>query len=792
MDKKLVGYYTNWAQYRPAGHQYFPEDIDATLLTHICYAFAILDDTYDVKPFEWNDILDWNPSQGMYARFHTHVRTQNPAIKTLISLGGWTFNERPATSHLFTSMAASQTSRAHFIDSAIGFARTHGFDGVDIDWEYPGHAGQGGRPQDKANFVLLLAEFRAAIAIDGAARNVDPLLLTIAVAAAGTTVDNGYQIDQIHQHLDWIGVMSYDLHGSWEGQTGMHTSMDASAPASIVSGMQQWMDGGAPADKLVMGFATYGRGWTLASASDTGVGAAAAGGSAPGAITREQGFLGWNEIQNIISNGGTSHYDETTMCMYTVNDDQWVGYDNVATLRIKVDYLADSGFAGGMVWALDLDDFHGGYPLISAIKTGLDAINVAPTTSAPTPPPSIVTPTNPPNTPPTTQSPTTPPTTPLTNPPTSPPTSPPSTASPTPPPTDPSTSTVAATTTQNPGCQDNDVLCPIWSALGYCVGDHDDHMAMHCQLSCRLCPADAHRTPPRNDDDLEPETTVRPVDPTTSDQTTECHHTACGRADSCAAEQPSCDVHTAVHEVRCCSDTVITGWLQRADSCPWTESNNFNSENTACVHASTFDEANDFCASVGARLCSSVEAEADCLRGTGCGHDSDLVWTSDPGRTSAAVQQMAMEIGDASLDVETTSTAEPATDGQISMLTGTGNALEASSSSASTAADTGASAGAVAGAVIGTLVLIALIAAVLVRQRQRRANRLAQTVKQASQEQAAHTGPTQHLAISDPAVDATFTVGNTEASVRLVSVRRGNPTFRESIIAATESDGKLA
>lgn len=338
------------------------------------------------------------------------------------------------------------------------------------------------------------------------------------------------------------------------------------------------------------------------------------------------------------------------------------------------------------------------------------------------------------------------------------------------------------------------MLCPIWSSLGYCVGGHDDHMTLHCQLSCRLCPGDVHRTPPRNDDDLEPETTASPVDTTTSDQTSECHNTACGRAGGCADEQPSCDVHTAVHEVRCCSDTVIAGWLQRTDSCPWTESNNFNSENTACLHASTFDEANDFCASVGARLCSSVEAEADCLRGTGCGHDNDMVWTSDAGRTSVAVPQTAMEIGHAAVDVETTSTAEPATDGdgQISMLTGTGNALEASSSSASTAADTGASAGAVAGAVTGTLALIALIAAVLVLQRQRRANRLGQTVKQASQERSAHTGQTQHLAVSDPAMDATFTAGNAEASLRLVSVRRGNPTFRESVIAATDSDGELA
>ena len=320
-------------------------------------------------------------------------------------------------------------------------------------------------------------------------------------------------------------------------------------------------------------------------------------------------------------------------------------------------------------------------------------------------------------------------------------------------------------------------------------------MTLHCQLSCRLCLGDANRTPP-NDNVGGPLTTVQPaVHTTSSDQTTECHHTVCGRADWCA-EQPSCDLPTAVHEVRCCSDTSIAGWSHRADTCPWTESNNFDSENTACIHASTFDEADDFCTGVGARLCTSAEAESDCLRGTGCGHDSDLIWTSDAGRTSAVAPQAAMDFGGASSNAETTSTVEPTTVVQINRLAGAGNELAASSSSASTAADSSTSAGAVAGAVIGTLALVVLIAAVFEHQRQRRAGLVArgqaQTVTQTARE--TPTGlpnPTQGLAVSAAAVDGTFTVVNTEASLRLVSVRRGNPAFRNSVIAASSTDGGL-
>lgn len=71
--------------------RFFPENIDATLFTHLLYAFAKVenpsDDVYTIEPYEWNDVLAWDPSKGMYARFDSHVRSQNPSVKTLYSLG---------------------------------------------------------------------------------------------------------------------------------------------------------------------------------------------------------------------------------------------------------------------------------------------------------------------------------------------------------------------------------------------------------------------------------------------------------------------------------------------------------------------------------------------------------------------------------------------------------------------------------------------------------------------------------------------------------------------------------
>ena len=280
-NKKLIGYYTNWAQYRAEPAKFFPEDMDGTLFTHVCYAFAMIHDapSFGVYNYEWNDVPEGGDSQGgMYDRFHAHLRKQNPSIKTLISLGGWGFNLKAATKHIFTTMASTSEGRAAFIASCIAFARKHTFDGVDIDWEYPGFAAQGGRPQDKENFTLLLQEFRAAITVEALSTGKDPLLLTIAVSASSGMIDNGYEVAKIHQHLDWIGVMSYDLHGSWDANTGMHSGLyaaDAGDDKSVSGAMDIWRARGAPVNKLVLGVGSYGRGWTLASTSNTAVGAPA-------------------------------------------------------------------------------------------------------------------------------------------------------------------------------------------------------------------------------------------------------------------------------------------------------------------------------------------------------------------------------------------------------------------------------------------------------------------------------------------------------------------------------------
>ena len=124
--------------------------------------------------------------------------------------------------------------------------------------------------------------------------------------------------------------------------------------------MGYWVTAGAPREKLVLGIPTYGRSWTLATKKNQPNSLASGTGDA-GPITREKGYLAFNEIcKNIRDNGWVKVEDPSGNAgPYAYKGNQWVGYDDTKMAAQKARYIIEEGLGGAMFWDLPSDDFRG-------------------------------------------------------------------------------------------------------------------------------------------------------------------------------------------------------------------------------------------------------------------------------------------------------------------------------------------------------------------------------------------------------------------------------------------------
>ncbi|KAL7300198.1 hypothetical protein TKK_0007041 [Trichogramma kaykai] len=374
---KIVCYYTNWSQYRTKIGKFTPEDIQPDLCTHVIFAFGWLKKN-KLTSFESNDETK-DGKVGLYERI-IGLKKANPSLKVLLAIGGWSFGTQK-----FKEMTATRYARQTFIYSAIPYLRERGFDGLDIDWEYP----KGG--DDKKNYVLLLKELREAFEAEAQEYKKPTLLLTAAVPVGPDNVKSGYDVPAVASYLDFINLMAYDFHGKWERETGHNAPLYASSldsewqkQLSVDYAAALWVKLGAPKEKMVIGMPTYGRSFTLSNPSAYKVHSPASGGGKAGEYTKESGFLAYYEICEMLLNGAAYVWDDEMKVPYLVHHDQWVGFDDERSIRNKMHWIKENRYGGAMVWSVDMDDFNGTvcgggtkYPLISAMREELRGVSRA-------------------------------------------------------------------------------------------------------------------------------------------------------------------------------------------------------------------------------------------------------------------------------------------------------------------------------------------------------------------------------------------------------------------------------
>ncbi|MFH9469790.1 glycoside hydrolase family 18 protein [Streptomyces clavifer] len=410
---KTVGYFTQWGVY---GRDFQVKDLEtsgtAARLTHINYAFGNVSAegrcfTGNVpgEADAWADYArpldaagsvdgvadtDTQPLAGNFNQLR-ELKAAHPGLKVMISLGGWSWSTH------FSDAARTAASRKALVSSCIdlyikgnlpqdgargGAGAAAGlFDGIDLDWEWPGSAGDTDtvhRPEDKRNFTALVHEFRTQLDAHakkqqtkaqqgkgkGKAKHYE---LSAFVPTAPEKIDAGFDVPRIMKDFDFVNLQGYDFHVSGEKTTAQQSALFAKGDFSVDQTVRDWIRRGAPARKLVVGMPFYGQGWTGVTGGGDGLGQPA---TAPAPATYAAGYEDYKALKKLADSGQyTVHRDARNGHAWLFDGTTLWTYDDPQVLRTKTSYIRDRGLGGAMFWSLDGDTDDG--ELMAAVDRGL-------------------------------------------------------------------------------------------------------------------------------------------------------------------------------------------------------------------------------------------------------------------------------------------------------------------------------------------------------------------------------------------------------------------------------------
>lgn len=362
--KQIIGYYPSW-KWRSGPGALTPAGIPYAKLSIIDYAFfyPLPDGRITGRDSLGDDRIlkgERDPASAVYKSGTALVELAHAkGVRVMLSVGGW------EDSYNFPKVAASRRTRSAFAHSCAEQLRTYGFDGIDIDWEFPCLAEHGGTPDDKENYTKLLQVTRDTLEAFGA-RAGKHYLLTAALPAQATGTMN-FEMEKVSCLLDMFNVMTYDLNGEWDSLSGHNSPLYAPRPTDtlrnvdaafrLYTGLYK-----IPASKINLGVPFYGHTYS-------------------GCTSLYAPHRGADTLH--FSRGGCFYYD-IVACRDTCSrmwDDRakapylvcssWktlISYDDEESVGEKAQYVVDHGACGLIIWEITGDHMPDGTtPLLDAI-----------------------------------------------------------------------------------------------------------------------------------------------------------------------------------------------------------------------------------------------------------------------------------------------------------------------------------------------------------------------------------------------------------------------------------------
>ena len=342
--RKVVGYY--YGKSSRTGYEFASAPVEK--LTHLIYSQA--------KPNSRGECALGHPDvDAPNLALLGSLRAQNPRLQILLSVGGW------SGSTYFSDLAATPAARKKFSSSCIDIVKRYGFDGLDIDWEYPVTGGKPTdhkRKSDKENFVLLLRQLREDLDPLGRGRH---LLLTAATTCYRNHLPD-LSLREMSSLLDWFNLMGYDLNEMEPKLTSHHSGLFAwrttgirpeiSEYANDDAAVRWYLDAGVPAAKIVLGVPFYGQIWSNVTDKNDGLFQRYSG------RLGDDGVLSYQEIEESYLPTYSRRWDDQAKLpwLYNKKAKVMISYEDPESLKAKAKYVIEKDLGGMMFWDLAQDD----------------------------------------------------------------------------------------------------------------------------------------------------------------------------------------------------------------------------------------------------------------------------------------------------------------------------------------------------------------------------------------------------------------------------------------------------
>ncbi|KAH3660468.1 hypothetical protein OGAPHI_007054 [Ogataea philodendri] len=357
-------YYTEWSFY----NKHYPIDVPLSQITNIYYAFAKIDPSSESTKWADKNVAleesfplyhaefpnscgardeqlyfelsgskgsnEFVNSTGLIGQL-SQMKELKKGLKISLAVGG------ENTNTLFNKITSDDAQIENFSTNLVQTMVDYGFDGLDIDWEFP-------TTENASKLIALMKslkeKFESHERMNGLETNSYLLSLALPLDISSLLC---YDFEILQKYVSYFNLMGYDMTGPWSEKSGYHSNLypaDDSSGASIDTSVRFLLER-IDRKKLILGMPNYGRSYDCMKPGDKFHTCANIAGVEQ---KKKQCIINYHDLP---PDGFIEVYNSTVGSSYAYNQNRGiVFYDSPLAARQKAAYVKQMGLAGGFWW----------------------------------------------------------------------------------------------------------------------------------------------------------------------------------------------------------------------------------------------------------------------------------------------------------------------------------------------------------------------------------------------------------------------------------------------------------